>query len=142
MVIKVENKDDILTQSIQEPIQLRAHHGMCLAYFTGHGYSSDFTNHMQQVLEHLKKGATVRLAAETDIICSACPNNIDGVCEKPDLVLRYDTEVLARCGLSEGEEVSFADFSALVKERILAPGLRGEICGGCQWNGICVDADS
>lgn len=129
--------DNILAEAVCEPVRLRPHHGMCSAYFAGHGYSSGFTRHMQQVLDYLKKGAMVRLVVDTDVICSVCPNNISGMCEKPDLVAGYDSEVLTRCGLNEGEELLFADFAAIVRERILDPGLRGEICGGCQWNEIC-----
>ena len=133
----MENKDDILAESVREPILLRPHHGMCLTYFTGHGYSNDFTVHMYQVKNCLKGDVVVQLAAETDIICLKCPNNIKGECEKPDLVKRYDSEVLARCDLSEGEKLRFVDFAKLVRERILAPGLRGEICRDCQWNELC-----
>ena len=32
---------------------------------------------------------------------------------------------------------SFDCFTRLVQERILTPGLRSAICGGCQWNSIC-----
>ena len=37
-----------------ERIVLRAHHGMCLAYFIGEGYSGGFTAHMGRVLAALK----------------------------------------------------------------------------------------
>ena len=36
-------------------IRLRPHHGMCLAYFEGKGYSDDFTENMQHMLELLEK---------------------------------------------------------------------------------------
>lgn len=116
---------------------LRPHHGMCLAYFKGYGYSDEFAVHMRKVQDYLKTDAIVHLAVETDIICLKCPNNINGACEKPELVARYDSEVLRRCGLSEGEELGFAEFFALVQENILGPGLRGKICGDCQWSEIC-----
>lgn len=133
----MKNMDDILSEPICEPVRLRPHHGMCSAYFAGYGYSDDFTLHMKQVLDYLKKDARVRLVAGTDVICAACPNNINGMCEKPDVVAGYDLEVLARLGIKEGDELLFTDFAAIVRERILNPGLRVEICGGCQWNEIC-----
>lgn len=34
---------------------LRPHHGMCLAYFEGKGYSSSFCVHMGEVLEKLER---------------------------------------------------------------------------------------
>ena len=133
----MNNKDVFLTETDCEPVLLRPHHGMCLTYFTGHGYSDDFTAHMYKVQNYVNENAVVRLVAETDIICLKCPNNIDGECDKPELVARYDSEVLARCGLKDGDELRFMDFAMLVRERILTPGLRSEICGDCQWNEFC-----
>lgn len=133
----MKNKDNISASSAPVPIMLRPHHGMCLAYFAGYGYSGDFTAHMRRMQETLKKGAVVRLVVKTDAICQACPNNIDGLCEKPDLVSRYDREVLSCCGLNEETELMFADFEKLVHEKVLKPGLRQKICGNCQWNELC-----
>lgn len=135
----MENNEDILSKTAGREVLLRPHHGMCLAYFAGEGYSNDFTAHMYRVQDYLKRDSVVRLVSRTDIICEKCPNNINGECEKPDLTARYDAEVLTRCGLSEGEKLRFSDFSALVKEKILAPGFRGEICGDCQWNELCME---
>ena len=36
-------------------IKLRAHHGMCLAFFDGKGYSAGFTAHMARILEYLEQ---------------------------------------------------------------------------------------
>ena len=120
-----------------EPVKLRPHHGMCLAYFVGRGYSEDFSSHMGRFLAAATPDLLVRLTASTDAICAQCPNNLDGLGEKPEQVAGYDRAVLARCGLEEGAELPFGVFTALVQRRILAPGLRRDICGGCQWDGIC-----
>ena len=111
---------------------------MCLAFFEGKGYSGGFTAHMAQVRRFLlEKDPAVRLAPETDEICSCCPNNQGGVCLSAEKVRRYDLEVLSRCGLGSGAELSWSAFSDLVRGRILTAGRRGEICGGCQWNDVC-----
>ena len=34
----------------QNSICLRPHHGMCLAYFEGRGYSREFAEHMGKIL--------------------------------------------------------------------------------------------
>lgn len=120
-----------------EALPLRPHHGMCMAYFIGQGYSGGFTAHMGQLLEGLTADSPVRLAVGVDAVCAACPNNSGGSCDKPAQVAGYDGAVLDLCGLAEGEVLPFGVFTRLVQERILAPGLRREICGGCQWSGIC-----
>lgn len=120
-----------------EPLTLRPHHGMCLAYFVGEGYSEGFSAHMGRILASLSAGTAVRLTVGTDAVCAGCPNNRDGLCDKPELVAGYDRAVLALCGLEEGAEIPFGIFTSLVQEKILAPGLRPSICGDCQWSGIC-----
>ena len=56
--------------------RIRPHHGMCLYFFEGKGYSDGFTAHMAEVKNWLlgEKGpASLQLVGETDEICSACP---------------------------------------------------------------------
>ena len=126
-------------QKLAQPMLLRPHHGMCLAYFKGEGYSDGFSVHMKEVLDNLQNGdgMDVQLHVGTDEICSACPNNQNGQCTDAALVEKYDNAVLEACGLSNGEQISFADFTEKVQENLLANGKRTEICGGCKWNGIC-----
>ena len=126
-------------QKLAQPVLLRPHHGMCLAYFKGEGYSDGFSAHMKEVLDNLQNGdgMDVQLHVGTDEICSACPNNKDGQCTDSALVEKYDNAVLEACGLADGELLDFDDFTAKVQKVLLASGQRTEICGGCKWNDIC-----
>lgn len=110
---------------------------MCLAFFQGKGYSGEFVTNMAEMKAVLEENPSVRLRAETDEICAACPHNLGGCCESGEKVIRYDREVLRRCGLREGTVLPYRDFEALVRRRILETGQREEICGGCQWSGLC-----
>lgn len=118
-------------------VTLRPHHGLCLAYFVGKGYSDGFARGMAEVLKALLNGGAVRLRCGVDDICAACPENSGGRCRTPAQVDRYDRAVLRLCGLREGAVLSFAAFTALVQARIIAPGRRESICGGCQWSELC-----
>lgn len=121
---------------------IRPHHGMCLAFFIGNGYSTGFTAHMQEMLELFTKGADVCLTVKTDEICSACPNNSQGICEAAEKVKRYDNAVLAECGLKEGQKLAFPEFTEAVQKKIIETGKRTKICGDCQWNRICQEQPS
>ncbi len=124
-------------------IKLRAHHGMCLAFFEGKGYSAGFTAHMAQVLEYLEQeNPIVAVVAEADCICGSCPNLTDGRCRKAALVERYDKAVLALCGMGEHSILPWREFAARVAEYILSHGKRSEICGGCQWSSICKEKEA
>ncbi|MCD8211898.1 MAG: DUF1284 domain-containing protein [Oscillospiraceae bacterium] len=119
------------------PLPLRPHHGMCLAYFRGLGYSGAFARGMEKTKAELETGAAVRLSLQPDKICAACPNLADVRCASWEKVERYDRHVLALCSLSEGTVLPYPVFSALIRHRILLPGLREKVCGDCCWNGLC-----
>ncbi len=126
-----------------EPMALRPHHGMCMAYFVGFGYSDSFSRNMTRLLaEELTPDRPVRLTVDTDQVCAACPRSAGGRCDKPELVAGYDQAVLELCGLTEGAVLAFGAFTALVQSRILDRDLRRFICGGCQWNDICRRTES
>ena len=99
-------------------IPVRPHHGMCLAYFIGKGYSEGFSAHMEKMLHILEQDVSIRLVVSLDEICSACPNRqvtveASGaekeICEAQEKVYRYDHGVLDACGLAEGEELNFLE---------------------------------
>lgn len=121
----------------QKIYALRPHHGMCLAYFEGKGYSEGFTRHMGNMLKLLEKDTSVRLRVSGDEICRACPNLKNSICSTERLVKVYDQEVLKMCGIPENTLMRFGDFVSAVEEKILKPGKRPTICGNCQWNEIC-----
>jgi hypothetical protein len=118
-------------------MKLRPHHGMCLYFFEGKGYSEGFVANMQRVKDVLATNPKVHLTVQTDSICMACPNNIDGICQSAAQVEKYDRAVLSCCGLEEGQELPFFSFSRLIKEKIFDKDRREEICGRCQWSDIC-----
>lgn len=121
-------------------MKIRPHHGMCLAFFEGKGYSDGFTAHMTYIQNRLlREDPEVHLCPETDEICARCPNNENGVCSAAEKVDRYDRAVLEQCGLTPGQLIRWSSFSRLVDEHILSPGLRETICGNCQWNDVCVN---
>lgn len=123
-------------------VKLRPHHGMCLAFFVGEGYSEGFTAHMAQVLASLTPESPVRLTAAADAICARCPNDLDGLCKTAEKAARYDRAVLVHCGLRDGQELPFGAFTDLVQRRVLGPGLRRKICGDCQWDALCASQRS
>lgn len=138
MSIKNEIYDSVRILSVKEyQYTVRAHHGVCLNFFKGSGYSSDFVGNMWEMNNKLEKNPLIRIVSQTDVICGACPNNAEGTCAAAEKVAEYDRQVLLKCGISEGEVMSFLDFEKLVRDKILLPGKREEICGNCQWNSLC-----
>ena len=114
---------------------IRAHHGMCLYFFQGKGYSGKFVENMSRMKAILEDNPEIRLMDSPDDICAACPNRETETCAEK--ASRYDREVLRHCGLSVGEARPYRDFSEKVIETIRGSGKRAEICGDCQWSGLC-----
>lgn len=123
--------------------RIRPHHGMCFAFFTGKGYNDTFTENMRTMKEALDNNPEVILLCGTDDVCARCPNNLAGKCtdavsgESSGKAESYDRQVLAYCGLPEGAKIRWKDFTASVYDNILTAGKRVEICGDCEWNGLC-----
>lgn len=117
--------------------QIRPHHGLCLCFFRGKGYSSEFVENMTRLKAALEENPRIRLTGNADDICAECPNNLAGCCRTAEKVARYDREVLRRCGLSDGDVIPFRELEARVRQMILLSGQREEVCGDCQWNELC-----
>lgn len=121
----------------QNPYPLRAHHGLCLSFFEGKGYSAAFVENMAAIRRELMNDVPVCITVTADVICRKCPHDINGQCVSAQKVAEYDRRVLAACRLSEGAVMPFSEFHRLVRQLILDAGKREEICGDCQWNEIC-----
>ena len=115
--------------------KIRAHHGVCLYFFQGKGYSGEFVENMSRMKAIPEKNPEISLKDSPDDICAACPNRLTENCAEK--ASRYDREVLRRCGLSVGERLPYREFSRKVIETILRRGVRAEICGDCQWSSLC-----
>ena len=96
-------------------ISLRAHHGLCLRFFQGKGYSGAFVENMARKKAMLEENPLVRLTDQADEICRACPNNLCGQCESAEKVRRYDRAVLSLCGLTPGDVLPYRELA----ERVL-----------------------
>ena len=92
---------------------------------------------MWKMKEKLERDAEVILLQETDEVCACCPNNRSGRCISGDKVEKYDRQVLERCGLAAGDLLRWSDFEELVRENIITPGRREDVCGDCEWNELC-----
>lgn len=122
----------------QSPVLLHPHHGLCFAFFEGKGYSGEFTDNLAKVLNELKTAnPDICLTCGQDPVCSACPNDQNGVCSSREKVERYDRAVLSLCDLKEGDILSYAAFTRMVQSRILDTGRRREVCADCQWDKLC-----
>lgn len=114
-------------------IRLRPHHGLCLGFFEGHGYSDEFSANMARVLRSLQKETVIELAEGQDVICHSCPNRESG-CPGARL---YDMRVRKLCRLESGAQLTFGEFQEKIRENIIGAGKLAEVCSDCEWTEIC-----
>lgn len=133
----VDDNDKRNRLIMKEYLCIRAHHMMCLAYFKGKGYSEEFTVQMAAIKEELKNDPVIQLVCHTDSICTACPNNKDGICTTEKQVMQYDRQVLSHCNLAENDIMRYSEIEKMVYSNVLDKGKREEICGDCEWNELC-----
>ncbi|MCD7957742.1 MAG: DUF1284 domain-containing protein [Lachnospiraceae bacterium] len=119
-------------------IPLRPHHGMCLAYFEGKGYSEGFAAHMQKVLELLTgKISEVENLPETE--------NLPEVDNLPETDNPLD-EMQTSCDVCKQsgprDVVNEEDASNAEKKYIRLVTHTDEICRACPNNesGVCREA--
>lgn len=117
--------------------KLRPHHGLCIGFFHGNGYSEAFTQNMTEVIACLHRNPDITLTCSGDILCGCCPHDRDGICETAEKVHCYDMAVLSLCDLYEGQTLHWKDFRTLVEQYILRPEIRETICSDCAWNALC-----
>lgn len=117
----------------------RPHHGLCTQFYEGKGYSQDFTNQMDAVMNAIasNKELTITLHSDTDILCEHCPNNVHGSCKTYEKVADYDQAVLAYCQLKNGDTIPISSFLSNVRQEIINKNRLKDICSDCTWYHIC-----
>jgi len=119
-------------------LRMRGHHLLCVFGFRGLGYSEQFVQNMQGVVERFFSGggAQVQLVTECDDICAACPRMRGGRCVArrggERRIRARDRAVLEAVGLAAGTRSHSSHVAALILQRIDEARL-ARLCTGCSW---------
>lgn len=119
-------------------IKLRPHHLLCIQNYVGKGYDESFNLHMDKLAALLRKepGTEILLVEGGDHLCSACPHFDGSVCERYEKVKLLDEKVLSFCKNAYGDSGSWAMLSSEA-EGVFGSKAFEEICGSCEWFGLC-----
>ncbi len=119
--------------------EIRAHHGLCISFFRGEGYSEKFVANMLKITNELKSNPKVKIIACKDMVCNNCPNLESDECIFEPQITVYDKIVLKLCEIEDGLVINWVDFIGKVKTNIIQKGKMKEICGECKWSYICFE---
>ena len=123
---------------VAPPLEIRAHHLLCILGFRGLGYSQEFIIKMGKVVEELSSNSTLPIIfiAECDVICASCPHNKENKCLKRAdsewKVKNQDLEVLRRIGFKVGAQILAGKVWTRIRERLTVKDV-AEICPDCEW---------
>ena len=136
-----------MEHGIRDPLPIRGHTLLCLQGFRGEGYSPDFVENMAAIHRAVTEGPerAVRVIAEPDAICGACPHlnpagcTLNGAESEPDM-REQDRDVLGRLGLQPGTVLPWREVLARIRRQVTGSDL-AKICGSCRWLplGYCAD---
>ncbi|MGC9337612.1 MAG: DUF1284 domain-containing protein [Candidatus Cloacimonadia bacterium] len=122
-------------------LKIRAHHLLCIQGFQGYGYSEDFVKNMIEIIENIDSNPEAQIITECDVMCSCCPYNVEGVCQKkPDSAQKVkdmDMRILRKLNLKDGTRGRIKDFLSLANTKI-RNSFDVHICGECDWKEKCL----
>lgn len=122
-----------MTETDEEVLILRPHHLLCTQGYSGNGYSPEFVEHMNDVVERLRHGDDrIKITFSTDTLCSCCPNKLgENKCVSQDKVKWFDDKVIEYFGIEEKEY----RYREIIKEidRKMTDGIMDDICMRCSW---------
>ena len=151
---------------MEQVMELRAHHLLCMPMYSGHGYSEDFCRHMEEVIKIVRMGnVKLRILASPDEVCSSCPNlqppseeqrDLEGArmnlslirskdgrltrrsCKHETKTAEKDSMLLQAFGLTEGTVYSIAKLAETVKNNMTEESFE-KSCHKCSWReqGLC-----
>jgi uncharacterized protein len=129
--------------SATPPVRLRGHHLICLQFFAGEGYSAEYVENLNHVVE--RAISQPALVVDTiDNVCAACPElGPDNRCASDDAggeeeIMRIDALALRVLDSHVGEHLTLADARERLDADAVGVGLwRAEACHGCSWEHVC-----
>mgnify|MGYP000951224147 CR=1 FL=1 len=121
-------------------IKIRAHHLLCMQGFQGYGYSQGFQRNLEEIINYLESNpySSLKLVADTDVICLKCPHLEDGHCDRYSYpaIRDMDLKVLEKLDLEVGVIEPVQKLLSQVKAWNIHD-LR-EVCGECSWKDKCL----
>lgn len=117
--------------------KLRPHHGLCIHFFEGKGYSDSFISNMNTIIGDLKDTTSISITMDMDVICDYCPNNNDQVCRTQEKVLGFDKKVAELCHLKVGQCITYLEFKKTIIQHVILDNKMKTVCKECEWAAIC-----
>ncbi len=113
-------------------MKLRGHHLLCTLAYRGLGYSAEFVENMDKIVNELKnESITIELLNKVDDICEKCPSKINDECEVESKVVTMDNKTIQLLKLEKGT-YTYKEIRNHIQQNINEEIIEN-ICGKCEW---------
>lgn len=133
---------DLTVTSHTQSIALRPHHFLCTLCFQGNGYSSDFINNYQHIVNklHAPSGDTVSInvVGQSDSVCTPCPHRRGQLCETQEKIDNLDTKHAHILHIKPGDKLTWGEAKSRIAKYMTLASFN-TACAPCGWKalGIC-----
>lgn len=125
--------------SLNLSIKLRGHHFICLHFFSGEGYNSEFVANLREILKRVEAGEEIEVYPGADDICKKCPYLQKDRClygrNAESEIREMDRTAIKFLRLKNQERVKWGDIRKKIPE--ILNEWSGEYCKECDWRWIC-----
>lgn len=114
---------------------LRPHHINCIFFYKGLGYSEEFVEGMNNIINLLNKDpcTKIKLITKCDDLCFNCPNKQNNnICLTDRKVKELDINTLKIYNLKENEEYVFNEIINTIYKNFDKNKFH-KICNSCNW---------
>jgi hypothetical protein len=126
-------------------MKFRPHHFLCTLGFQGKGYSPAFIANFQAIVDRLRApgggSVEIEVVAQTDSICTPCPNRTGATCTSEPKIQRLDHAHEALLGVQPGQRLTWEEAQSLIAQRVSIEAFH-QACEPCSWRslGVCEQA--
>jgi hypothetical protein len=120
-------------------IKFRGHHLICLHFFSGEGYNSEFVANLREILKRVEAGEEIEVCPGADDICKKCPYLKEDRClygrNTESEIREMDRTAIKFLRLKNQEGVKWEDIREKIPE--ILNEWSGEYCKNCAWRKVC-----
>lgn len=122
-------------------LNLRPHHINCIYFYRGLGYSKEFVENMDKIVNELKNNEDIEIkfVKGCDQLCECCPNKlINDKCKTDEKIKEMDCKTISRYNLNIHETYTFSYIKNNIYKNLLKENFN-YICNKCEWKekGVC-----
>jgi len=134
---------------MRDIIQLRGHHLLCVLPYVGKGYTQEFINNFNSIVEQINHGAEIEITSGPDMICASLRRGFKTTCAhsnncrktsvrtRDHTALRDVARVLRIKVLKPGDRVRLKERDVRRLRHSFRHGAIRRACMSCEWHKVC-----